>query len=38
MTKPELQQWAENLPFEERFKVQRFMVQLYAMEANDERN
>lgn len=35
MTKKELQYWFDNLPFEERFAVQRFVVKLYTME--DER-
>ena len=35
MTKTQLQQWADNLPFEERYEVQRFVIQLCEMECND---
>ena len=35
MTKTQLQQWADNLSFEERYEVQRFVIQLELMEYND---
>ena len=38
MTNKQLQAWYDNLPFEERFEVQRFLVKLYVVENNNGNN
>lgn len=35
-TKKQLQQWADNLSLEDRWTIQLFVIQLYAMEMNDD--
>ena len=38
MTNIQLQKWFNNLSFEERYEVQRFMIQLCEMEFNNDNN
>ena len=38
MTNKQLQEWYDNLPFEDRFKVQRLLVKLYIMESENAKN